>query len=170
VADDVTKLAAIPEMSVDARTLMERLQRCQVDETVSYEELSILIGRDVQRDVRYLLATARLRLLEDDDNPMYFGAVTNVGLKRLAAIDLVGTGEQSLQHIRRTSRRAARVQAIVPLQELDAVTKRNALFYQSMFGVLTCMTQHKVVKALETKVEATALPVGTMLAEMVRTL
>lgn len=100
------KPKAIPEISVDAQTLMARLKKMQKGEAVSYKELSALISADVQKKARGYLNTARNRLLMDE--AMVFEAVRGVGIKRMDDAQIISVGEQATSKIHRASKRALR--------------------------------------------------------------
>lgn len=160
MAELVTRLpSTLPEMSVDARTLMERLSRVDVGDLVTYDELSALIGRNVTQDARHLLRSARARLEKEEH--VVFAPVIAVGVRRLDDVGVVATGEQALSHVRRTSHRAARRQSFVDLGKLDESQKKKALLYQSMFGMIAHMTRARTVRAVEAKIVA-ALPTAKM--------
>lgn len=72
---------SIPELSLDTQTLQRILEQTKIGDTVPYETLSKAIGRDVQAAARGNLRSARRRLLKL--NHMVFGAIPNVGVKRL---------------------------------------------------------------------------------------
>ncbi len=165
MGDEVKK--TIPALSVDTRVLMDRLLKTNVGDVVEYAELTGLIGRDVQDGARYVLDAA-MRKLERDSHAV-FGCIKDVGVKRLSSVEVVGTGERSLQRIRRTSKRAAFRQSIVPLDTLDDGTKTKSLTLSAMFGVLLHMTRPKVVQKLEAVCNA-QMPTAKMLDEISKTL
>src|SRR5690348_7295398 len=71
----------IPELSLDARLLKQRLDDVKEDEEITYDTLSEIIGRNVQNGARGCLYTA-LRLVRKE-NGAIFATVRGVGLKRL---------------------------------------------------------------------------------------
>ena len=99
------KKKTIAEISVDARLLHQRLQSVGVGETVSWEELSQVIGRDVTAGSKGYgpLSTARKRALNDDG--MVFDAIPKVGLKRLTDAEIVNTGQATVDKVRRAARK-----------------------------------------------------------------
>lgn len=97
---------AIPEISVDAQTLISRLRKMQKGEAVSYKELSALISADVQQKARGYLNTARNRLLMDE--AMVFEAVRGIGIKRMDDAQIISVGDQTTGKIHRASKRALR--------------------------------------------------------------
>jgi len=71
----------IREASADARLMYQRLAEMDIGDFVTYEELNGIIGRDVQKEGRGFLNTAR-SMAEREDGKI-FGVVINQGLKRL---------------------------------------------------------------------------------------
>ncbi len=59
---------AIPEISVDARLLHQKLQSVSIGQTITWEDLSAVIGRDVIAGSKgySALTTARKRAQTDD--------------------------------------------------------------------------------------------------------
>src|SRR5262249_34296543 len=92
-----------PECSLEARMLAERLGECAKDEMVSYDEMRLLTGIDVQ-DKRHILRTAR-RLVRIKHQKT-FGVVTNIGMKCLSSDGIVGDVEQRRRRIHRASKEA----------------------------------------------------------------
>ena len=97
---------AIPEISIESTLLIDRLKTLEVDEVVTWDELSNLIGRDVRKEAYHNLGTARNRLLRDER--MVFECVRKVGVKRLSDDGIVVSAESGLQRIKRASRRSFR--------------------------------------------------------------
>ena len=141
----------IGSLAIDTKQLVDRMTKTKPEELLTYEELSLLIGRNVQGVARGNLATAR-HICQKQYN-IVFGVIPNVGIKHLNDIDTINTGQSSIDHIRRTARRAAH--RIVSLKDPDAVPndiKIRQFTYLSVAGALVHMTQNKQVKKLEGKI------------------
>jgi len=93
---------AIHKISIDSQMLYERLQQAQPGDIITYDELNILIGRDVQREAYNCLFTARTKARSL--NRLAFGVIPNLGLKCLEDVEVVATGYDYLQSIRRKAR------------------------------------------------------------------
>lgn len=145
----------IPQISIDAQTLFDRLIECQVGATLSYADMNRLIGRDVQHDGHGVLQTARRKALRE--RRYVFGTISKVGIKRMNDIEIVDGGQYDLDHIRRQSKRAARKLASVDFNTLpnDKKIRHNA--FMSVLGVLTQMTGASSVKQIEQKVGSAQL-------------
>lgn len=159
---------SIPELSVDSKLLYERLKKAGIGETVTYAELSGIVGRDVANGGRGTMMTAR-RLCQAE-HQMVFGTVRKVGLKRLSDQEIVDTGEAVTKHIRKTARRGARRIACANYQALanDAKVRHNAQI--SLLGAIVALSKPSSIKRLEKSVakEHEQLPVAKTL-EVFRT-
>src|SRR5262245_5379089 len=145
------KRTLIPETSADTEALAACLRTVPVQGTISYMLLSKQIGRDVQSEARHLLATARRILLREDQ--VVFGAVRDVGLKRLGDRELVLSGGAFLSHINRTAARGVRtltcVQDFAQLPLTDQVKQNTAL---SLLAVFYEVSKAKGVRRIENAV------------------
>lgn len=156
----------IPELSVDARLLQQRLKIVPVGETVTYETLAAVIGRECrpQHKAYGALTTARARAQRDDG--MVFDAVHRVGLKRLTDVEIVAGGAAVIERVRRAARKGTR--RLLAVQNFDALPneakiKHNA--YASMLGAMVSISTERKVKQLEKYVQNTqaALPLAKTL-------
>lgn len=148
----------IQRASIDAQVIAERLAKCEIGGEVSYSELNKIINRDVQVKARSVLDTARR---------MVFGVIMNVGLRRLNDVEIVGTGQHTIDHIRKTSKRGAvRLGCVKDFNSMptEARIKHNAAL--STLGTLAHFTgsaaQAKVCAAVE--VANGKLPLAKLLA------
>ena len=154
----------IPEFSVDAKLVYDRLLKCGVGDVVTYEELSEMVGRDIRSKGYATAQAARKRAMRD--NQMVFECIWRVGYKRLSDVEVVQTGEQTIRSMRRAATRG--LKRIVSVQEFDKLpapmkAKHNA--YASLFGAVHSMFHGNAVKKLEQKVLAAQqkLPIAATL-------
>lgn len=105
------------EASVESRLMADRLSKAKMGETVTYAELSELIGQDVrmQRNKSRLNTALRTVL---NDHRYVFGVVVNEGYKRLADAELSKVGNASLRKMRREAHRAKKKLGCVDLSKL----------------------------------------------------
>jgi hypothetical protein len=159
---------SIPELSVDVQVLMKHLQQVAIGETVTYDSLSSLIRRDVQRAARHLLDSARNRLERDEH--VLFAPVIGVGLKRLDDVGVVATGQRGIQHIRRAARKVTRrlTQCVQHYDQLPAEQQRTHNLALAQAGVLAHMTQSGVEKRIASKVPDVASTVPARFLEAVK--
>lgn len=141
----------IQELSIDSRTLYDRLAKMEIGEFIPYSELTMLIGRDIQNDARGNLDTARN--MARRDNRMVFGVVMNEGLKRLADEEIVGVGMQAVKSIGKASLRA--MKKLVCVREFDKMKPETQVKHNTMLsvlGVMNAMSKPKRVLQIEDRV------------------
>lgn len=95
------------ELSSDARILYNVLEAAFMREgknLVTYKELSAAIGRDVQKEARGLLGTAR-RLVENQ-HKILLEAVTNTGIQKTNECE--GAMDKAHAHIRRMAKKTTK--------------------------------------------------------------
>lgn len=141
---------SIPEASVDTRLLYERLRKLAPGDNVTYEELSSVIGRDVQNSARSNLASAR-RMCENEDR-IVTAAVTNVGIKRLLSSEIPATAEAVRAHVGRMTRRGIRKLGAVDLSELTPEQKIKHSTETAHLGALAAFSSSKASRRIEEKV------------------
>lgn len=138
---------SIPQLSVDASVLMNRLRKLEKGETVSYKELSELIKADVQNKARGYLYTARNRLLQDER--MVFEAVHGHGLKRMGDADIISVGEAASHRVHNLARRAAKKLACADFEKLTREEKIELNTEMSLLGAINLMTKPSKIAALK---------------------
>lgn len=114
---------SVPELSLDTQTLEKILSAAAIGDLVTYSALSAAIGRDVQREARGNLATARQRL--HAGRQMVFGAVTNIGLKRLDDEGKIAAAQGHTRRGRSQYRRA--IKTVAAVDNFDALTNDQKL-------------------------------------------
>lgn len=102
-------MGIIQQMSIDAKIIRDALAKLEIGQTMTYEEINALIGRDI-RNHRSALDTARKALMADCK---VFGTVAKVGLQRLDDTQKIKVAATSLGRIRRIARKASRTLAAV---------------------------------------------------------
>ena len=147
---DVNKVPMF-QLSIDTRHIYERLIKAKIGDVVNYQELSSIIGRDIQNGARSNLTSAR-RIAERDDHYV-FDAVKGVGIRRLSDEEMCDLGESVIAHIKKTSRRCVkRMVCVKDFSSLpkEAQTKHNT--YVSVFSMLTEMAKPSNIKKIEHRV------------------
>ena len=135
------------QTSVEAQLICNRLSKAEVGESISYFELSEIVGFDVQIK-RGPMDTAR-RICEREPQKIVFGVVFNEGLKRLNDTEIVATGNNAIRHIRKTARRAGQRIIKVDFETLPNVEKVKHNTFLGMLGVLRQMMTKKSILRLE---------------------
>lgn len=138
------------ELSVDTQVLVKRLRDVKPGETIEYQEMSGVIGRDVQTKGRGNLDSAR-RILQRDEK-IVFCSVRAIGVKRLENSDIAKLGAGALQHIGRTSRNASRKILCADYDKLANGDRTQMNAQLSILGALSQATKGKTLKAIEDKV------------------
>lgn len=153
----------IPQLSIDTRLLFDRMIDTPVGDTVTYAVMSEIIGRDSQISGRGTVASARRKAM--NERRMVFASVLNVGLRRLADVEIVDTAEHDMVRLRRSARRATRKVSMVDFDVLPNDRKIKHNTYMSVFGALHQLTAPKAVRAVESKVSQAqaALPLALTL-------
>lgn len=153
---------SIPELSVDVRLIQERLAKAAPGETVTYEELNALVGRDVRGDARYCLTSACRRLLAEQ---VVFAAVRTVGMKRLDDAGLLTLPQAAFDSMRRKARKTARKLTAIQYESLDRSQKAQHNAAVSVLGLVAHVTKPRHMERLRGRVEETqgALPIGKTL-------
>jgi hypothetical protein len=139
-------------ISIDAKSIYDRLMKCAVGEIVSYEELNALIGRDVRNGAHYALATACKKAMRQTG--AVFGVIRKVGVKRLNDEEIAQSLTGPVERIHRTAnaglRRGACVENFSALpRELQAQHNANL----SLLGVMSHFTKGRQITALTARVE-----------------
>lgn len=142
----MTEKKTIFEMSIDTRTVYDRLKTAEIDEMVSFKALSELLGRKVAGDCSNLQSA--LHRLEGEG--VAFANVRGVGYQRMNDISVVNTAETSREGLRKKAKRA--IKRLTCVNKFDALpndykVKHNAAL--SGFGAIAAIMSPGRVKALE---------------------
>lgn len=125
------KKGFIPSISADTRIIYKRLASAQVGDTISYAELSELVGRDVQTSGRNTLNSARRMAMREDR--YVFGVKIGVGLVRLDDSSIVDSGASGAVRARRAIRRGARVLSCV--SDFNAMPNEKKIQHNAMLSL-----------------------------------
>jgi hypothetical protein len=156
---------SIGEMGVDARLLLARLQKMAVGDQVTYEELTDLIGRDVQRDAYSALMTARKAAERDG---IVVDVLPKMGIVRLDDVGIVKSSTSYVEKIHRVARRGVRRVSKADYNALPRDLQNTHNLNMSVLGVLAVASSVKTTKKLEGAVakRGTCLPTAKMLDEL----
>jgi hypothetical protein len=91
-------------LSPETAALHAALAAVPLGETITYDSLSAVIGRDVRRGAQARLASARR--IAERDNGAVFETLRKTGLRRLLPDEAPDIGSSARHKLRRTSRRA----------------------------------------------------------------
>lgn len=151
----------LAEMSTDTRFILQRLQKAEEEEVVTYEELSTIIGRDVTKKARPNLQSAMRAALRDR---MVFECVRKIGVKRLKNSqipDVVSTN--TITRIRHQARKGVRKLGCTDVSKLTRSEQLRMYASMSMLGTIASVATEKKVQALEKVCVGGELPLAKTL-------
>ena len=140
-------------LSPETNAIVRRLEGLQVGETVNYQELSGMVGGDIQTKKRHHLHSAQRFLL--GQRQMVFGAIRDQGVKRLSDTEIVMDGRGYVEKIKRASRKGARTLGCVADYERmpeDMKLQHNTAL--SVLGAVSMFTKPAGVKKISEHVAA----------------
>lgn len=146
---NVTK--SIPEISSESLMLIKVLSAVTVGEIALYQQLSAAIGRNVQKEARGILATARRHMLKEQQ--AVFEAVRTVGLKRLTDGEIANSGGSILRSINRTTARG--LIKLSSVKDFSSLTDHQKIRHNTTTSLLLVfhdISRNKGVQRIETAV------------------
>ena len=151
-----TKQRGIAEKSADTITIEHRLRKLSVDEIVTYDELSTLLGRDVRTHCSGNMQTARKELEKD---ALFFGTVRGKGIVRLSNDGAVESSKSHLVRARRATTRGLRKLACVPFEQLSDKAKKSHLVTSAQLGAMNLFAKSSSARKIEQKTNGSEQPV-----------
>lgn len=146
----------IGTISVEAQTLAKLLAETPVGALISYEVLSTAIGRDITKDARWALDTARTKVMREER--MVFGTMKGLGLKRLNDVETVQTGAAAISHIKRTAARSLEKVTCPDSAALPPDAQQQQFLYISINQLHIHISKRKSLRAIATAVKAKLAP------------
>lgn len=147
-------------LSPDVLNLYARLKSCKPGDEIPYEELSSLVGRDVQHKFRYLLDAARNKVLREFG--ICFRCVTNKGLCCLDDVGKTVEGHGFIRRARAAVRKGQRVlHSVEDYNALPEDKRKEYLLSLSVLGAIDCATSPKRIDSLAGKVALVSTPLPT---------
>jgi len=120
----------IKTMSIDAEIILGVLVDVKVGETITYEDLSKRIGRDVQGQAYSAMATARRAAMRTEQ--VVFGTIQNEGLVRLSDEQILALDKDGYRSIRRAALRRMKRRACV---KFDGLTDENQIKHNAGMSI-----------------------------------
>lgn len=161
--NDTTKRATF-ELAPETRVIAGRLGRLQPGETVSYDELTQLIGRDVTGSARHILESARKRA--EREQGIALGCVRSEGIKRLEDEHITDIGDDAIVRMRRQSKRASR-RMLNAAQQVGPELSVKVHARASVLGAIALCANDKRTKQIEQQITSggngQTLPAGKVL-------
>jgi len=150
---EVVKRFPPTHMSADAVRILRRLEASEIGETVTYQELGLLIGMDVRpNNPGYSkLTTARRALLREKG--YVFGPVMNVGVKRLNDSEIVDDTQNGVRRVRRLATRQEMKLASINDEKLSDTDKVRSNCLRTLLAFTREAFSKKRVERIENKVK-----------------
>lgn len=140
----------IQAISIESIELIKRLEKAQIGETITYDELSKVAMADVKEEKRGALMTAQKHVL--NEKQFVFETIRNVGIKRINDSEIVAHAEGPIQRIQRISRRALRRLSCVDFEKLSNREKVLHNTKMSALGMLHHLSAPSKIKQIESAV------------------
>lgn len=138
-------------LSPETNAVVKKLEQASVGESVSYADLSLCVGGNIQNKKRYHLDSARRILL--NDKQIVFGVLPGEGLKRLNDNEIVLESCRSLNRIKRATRTGARKMGCVDnYDNLPVELKQRHNSTLSVLGAIQLFTKPSNVKKIDSAV------------------
>lgn len=149
--------------SNDTAILEHALSEVSEGETISYDDLSKTIGRDVRKHSSGCLRSAR-RILERDG--VHFDCVAGTGLKRLAPGECVLKARSQVHRARRAAKRGRGTIETIDWNRLTTEEKNSATAVAAQSGAIELLGATKAERRLTTTAAQTteAISIGKTLA------
>lgn len=137
------------EKTLDTLIIENRLRNAAVGDTVTYEELTTLLGRDVRKFCKSGLDTARKSLLTDG---LVFANVYNVGYKRLDDSGKLGAARTHVDRAGRQARKSRKILTVTDMRALNDEEKKRCIALRVESDTIELFTsleaQRKITKSV----------------------
>lgn len=141
----------IAELSVDTQLIIKRLKQAAVGDTITYQELTTLVGGNIQGNKRYLLQSARGHVLRNEH--MVFDCIEDVGVKRISDSEIVETvPNHTMTRIRRTAKRGVRKLACAEYELLSGDEKTRFNAGASLLGAIAQLSKPTSLELIGPKI------------------
>jgi len=149
----------IGERSYETQLLVNRLLKVPEGASISYNDLSTVIGEPVDGSTTKLGSARRVI---QSESQIIFETIRGEGLRRADAFGVVRAAGAGVEKIRRESRRRLKILACTQIDKLDTEGKAQFNMTASHLGILGEICKPRAAKQLRIAVEAAQerLPVG----------
>jgi hypothetical protein len=159
-------MKSIPAISAEADILCKRLSDLSPGQVVTYEELSMVIARDVRTDARGALVTARKKA--EGDHGMLLVVVRGIGIKRAMGEDYVGQVASAVKHTRLHAKRQLKRSLRMTKEEytnLSDEQKTKINVDRTICGTVAHFAGGRIAKKIEeeVKVQNERLSIGKVM-------
>lgn len=143
------------ELSDETRILIAELRKPDVGDVITYDQMRKITGKDIQREKRSALATARWRLEQDEG--VFFGVVVGIGLQRVTDAEAARSQERRLNHIHKSAARSERRAAAINFENVPTDERAAHVARTTFFGLIRKATsakgQNKILSAVNSHEE-----------------
>lgn len=139
------------ERSIETQLVIDVLLKTEVNDVITYEELSDIINCDIRSNRNCLISARRIVL---NENGIVFETVRKIGIKRVDDRTIVDYGSD-YGPVRRFAKRKAKLLSVVNFENLDTDYKIKHNLGMCCAGILSYMTKMKTIKHLSSKIKET---------------
>lgn len=136
---------ALFELSADTRFIRQRLHEMAPGDTVSYADLSAIIGKTVSGETS-ALGSARRSLIKEG---YVFSPVRGQGIRRLTDAEVVSAADGDIDGMRRKARRAGMKLSTVSVENLPPDKQIAHAAKSSIAGAVAAITTATAVQKIE---------------------
>lgn len=155
----------IPERSSETQLLVMRFRKLVHEELITYHDMSVAIGRNVQKEGRGNLTTA-MRAAEREEG-IILATVYKIGVKRLTPDAIPTVGFHGLKRMRNIARRARkRMEHAAANEVMSDEAKRQVFACTSTMRVTEELNKPRSIKKLESRfasMDLVTLPIAKTL-------
>ena len=142
------------ELSADAKILRSVLEEAKVGDTITYDEMSKAIGRDVREFARSALGTARQGVLRE--KKFVFGVEATVGFVRLNDSQIVSSSESDRRRLQRTAKKSLTKLSVVDFAALPEEQRRSHVVASAQMGAIAMFSTAASTKKIASKVDGSS--------------
>ena len=151
----------IGEKSADTAIIESLLRQTPEGDVLTYDEMSIALGRDVREFCKGNLYSARRILLNSDG--IATDAVRGEGVKRLTSDGVLGVAKSDCSRVRRASNTTLRKLGTVDFETLVDSNKSEHIALSAQMGAVAMFTKTQTRKVILNKSTNSQLAIGETL-------
>jgi len=147
-------MTQIGQLHAFSKLLYDHLLTVEPGATVTYDDLSAVIGSDVQEDGYQYLHRARYMALRNDR--MVFDCIRGAGLVRVENAQVVGIAESVVHRLRKMAKRGIDTISTIDLTKLSPEELTRAHVARAQMGLTRAFTANSAAKRLSASAEGKA--------------
>lgn len=155
------------EKSADTKVIETVLKEAKIGDIITYDSISLALGRDVRVHAIAALQTARKAMLASN---VVFGTERNVGLVRLNDTQIIDSTESDRQKIQRVGKRSLKKLGAVKFEELGNNEKLRHTTMAAQLGAISMFASKSSTNKIQSNVKPNAevLAIGETLSIFTR--